>query len=82
MKMKLGFDHACMGVTRSLRSHSPSARIAATKYYSDISNNRLNRILSESQEGREKGREHQNHEIIFYDFSIIIALIETLIGLN
>ena len=50
--------------------------------YSDISNNRLNRILSESQEGREKGREHQNHEIIFYDFSIIIALIETLIGSN
>jgi hypothetical protein len=50
--------------------------------YSDISNNRLNRILSEGQEGREKGREHQNHEIIFYDFSITIALIETLIGLN
>jgi hypothetical protein len=50
--------------------------------YSDISNNRLNRILSEGQEGREKGCEHQNHEIIFYDFSITIALIETLIGLN
>ena len=50
--------------------------------YSDISNNRLNRILSEGQEGREKGREHQNHEIIFYDFSITIALIEMLIGLN
>jgi hypothetical protein len=54
----------------------------STLLCSDISNNRLNRILSESQEGREKGREHQNHEIIFYDFSITIALIETLIGSN
>jgi hypothetical protein len=52
------------------------------KSYSDISNNRLNRILSEGEEGREKGREHQNHEIIFYDFSITIALIKTLLGLH
>ena len=41
-----------------------------------------NITISEGQKGREKGCKYQNYEIIFYDFLIIIALIETLIGLN
>ena len=50
--------------------------------YSDISNNRQNCNLTELASGSLKVLKHQNHEIGFYDFLILIALIKATIGLN